>query len=111
MLESTFRNSNLLPVSTPLDNPATVAWSHSDRQADFYELPTDGHAMNEALAWLLPHYESVKLWMGVETAEGAELFLTCAPAQPALVAQLRQYEDEPSVFEAITGRSEAYVNE
>lgn len=98
-------------MSIPLDNPATVVWSHSDRQADFYELPTDGRAMHEALAWLLSHYESVKLWMGVETAEGAELFLTCSPAQAALVEQLRQYEDEPSVFEEITGLSEACVNE
>lgn len=67
--------------------------------------------MHEALGWLLSNYESVKLWMGVETAEGAELFLTCAPAQAALVEQLRQYEDEPSVFEEMTGRSEACVNE
>lgn len=98
-------------MPAPLENPSTVVWSHSDRQADFYELPTDGRAMHEALGWLLPHYESVKLWMGVETAEGSELFLTCAPAQAALVEQLRQYEDEPSVFEEMTGRSEACVNE
>jgi hypothetical protein len=98
-----------MPVSATLDNPSTVVWSHSDRQADFYELPTDGRAMREALGWLLPRYESVKLWMGVETSEGAELYLTCAPAQTALVEQLRQYEDEPSVFEELTGRSEACV--
>lgn len=67
--------------------------------------------MNEALTWLLQYYEEVKLWMGLETAEGAELFLTCMPAQVALVAQLRQYAEEPSVFEEVTGISSACVNE
>lgn len=96
----------------PLDNPNTVVWSHSDRQADFYELPTDGAAMNEALSWLLKHYEEVKLWMGLETPDGAELYLTCAPAQEAIVAQLRQYEDAPSIFEEVTGVAPpACVNE
>ena len=95
----------------PLDNPQTVIWSHSDRQADFYELPTDGQAMHEALGWLLQHYAEAKLWMGIETAEGAELFLTCVPAQAALVEQLRQYEDEPSIFEEVTGVSPVCVNE
>lgn len=102
---------SLFNVSVPLNNPQTVVWSHSDRQADFYELPTDGAAMNEALSWLLTHYQGVKLWMGVETVEGAELFLTCAPAQAALVVKLRQYDDEPSVFEEMTGFSAACVNE
>ncbi len=59
--------------------------------------------MHEALGWLLQHYESVKLWMGVENAEGAELFLTCSPGQTALVEQLKQFEDEPSIFEEMTG--------
>ena len=59
--------------------------------------------MHEALGWLLQHYREVKLWMGVESPEGAELFLTCEPAQASLVEQLRQYEDEPSIFEEVTG--------
>ncbi|TVP79714.1 MAG: hypothetical protein EA353_05565 [Puniceicoccaceae bacterium] len=66
--------------------------------------------MHEALTWLLAHYEETKLWMGVETSEGAELFLTCAPAQPVLVDSLVVYEDEPSVFEEVTGLSKACVN-
>jgi hypothetical protein len=98
-------------VSLSLDNPQSVVWSHSDRQADFYELPTDGSAMHEALGWLLTHYEGVKLWMGVENPEGTELFFTCSPAQSAVVEQLRQYEDTPSFFEEMTGQSEACVNE
>ncbi len=88
-------------MSTLLNNPKTVAWSHSDRTADFYELPTDGADMHEALGWLLQHYGAVKLWMGVETDEGAELFLTCSPSQrEQVVNRLRVYEDEFSVFEA-----------
>jgi hypothetical protein len=95
-----------------LDNPQTVVWSHSDRQADFYELPTDGVAMHEALGWLVSHYQDVKLWMGVDSPEGTELFLTCAPAQAALVAQLQHYEDAPSIFEEVTGvEPPACVNE
>jgi len=31
--------------------------------------------MQEALAWLLTRYSEVKLWMGVETEEGAEWLL------------------------------------
>ena len=61
-------------MSEPLDNPRTVVWSHSDRRADFFELPTDGGEMNQALTWLLRYYDEIKLWMGVETEEGAELF-------------------------------------
>ena len=95
-----------------MDNPNTVIWSHSDRQADFYELPTDGRAMNEALTWLLGHYAEVKLWMGLESSEGAELFLTCAPAAPAIVSALTLYADGPSIFEELTGLPrEAVVNE
>ena len=67
--------------------------------------------MHEALGWLLQHYTGVKLWMGLETSEGAELFLTCAPAQAALVEQLKVFEDEPSIFEEITGIPPACVNE
>jgi hypothetical protein len=74
--------------------------------------------MHEALAWLLEHYEETKLWMGVETEAGAELYLTCMPAQAALVEQLRQYEDDGSIFEEVTGfsadsqaPSQACVNE
>lgn len=88
-----------------MNNPNTVVWSHSDRQADFYELPTDGRAMHEALTWLLRHYEASKLWMGVEAEEGAELFLTCMPAQPPLVESLTVYEDAPSIFEDLAGQS------
>lgn len=70
--------------------------------------------MHEALGWLLEHYEETKLWMGLETDEGAELYLTCMPAQAALVEQLRQYEDDDSIFEEMTGistASQACVNE
>jgi len=78
-----------------LDNPPSVSWSHSDRQVDFYELPNDGREMHEALDWLLRHYERVRLWMGVETEDGAELYLTCAPSHPQkVVARLRTYEDD-----------------
>ncbi|HBR92842.1 hypothetical protein QEH52_15440 [Coraliomargarita sp. SDUM461003] len=94
-----------------MDNPSAVIWSHSDHQVDFYELPTDGAAMHLALGWLLQHYSEVKLWMGVENSEGAELYLTCAPAQAALVEQLQVFEDEPSIFEEMTGISAACVNE
>ncbi len=84
-----------------LNNPKTVVWSHSDSTADFYELPTDGADMHEALGWLLEHYRAVKLWMGVETDEGAELFLTCSPPQrETVVNRLQVFEDEFSVFEA-----------
>lgn len=83
-----------------LDNPKTVSWSHSDRTADFYELPTDGAEMQEALHWLLQRYDTAKLWMGVETGDGVELFLTCFPSRrDAVVDRLRVYDDEFSVFE------------
>lgn len=94
-----------------MDNPQTVVWSHSDRQADFYELPTAGAAMHEALGWLLQHYKEVKLWMGVDSPEGAELFLACVPTQPALVEQLRHYEEELSIFEEVAGVSTACMSE
>lgn len=88
-------------MPAPLDNPQTVVWSHSDRTADFYELPTDGADMHEALAWLLQNYGTVKLWMGLETDEGAELFLTCSPSnREKVVDRLRIYEEAYSVFEA-----------
>ena len=59
--------------------------------------------MHEALAWLLPHYKSVKLWMGLESAEGTELYLTASPSRPVdIVQRLRVYEDDLSVFEAVT---------
>jgi hypothetical protein len=67
--------------------------------------------MHEALGWLLDHYQEAKLWMGLETSEGAELFLTCVPAQAALIAQLALFDDEPSIFEEVTGMSPACVNE
>lgn len=111
MLESSSKVSISSPVPAPLDNPNTVVWSHSDRQADFFELPTDGREMNEALAWLLGHYSEVKLWMGVETEEGAELLLTCAPAKPKLVEGLKVYDEAPAFFAEMTGISPACVNE
>lgn len=83
-----------------LDNPSTVVWSHSNRQADFYELPTDGEAMHEALGWLLQQYKSVKLWMGVETEDGAEIYLTCSPSlHEEVVTKLTVYQDNESIFE------------
>lgn len=88
-------------MPTLLDNPKTVSWSHSDSTADFYELPTDGTEMQQALTWLLGHYEGVKLWMGLETEDGVELFLTCTPSRrDAVVNLLKVYEDEFSIFEA-----------
>lgn len=84
-----------------LDNPPTVIWSHSDRQADFYELPTDGCEIHEVLGWLLQHYEAVKLWMGAETEDGAELYLTCCPSKrEAVVNRLQVAADDFSVFES-----------
>jgi len=87
-------------VPSLLDNPKTVSWSHSDSTADFYELPTEGSEMQEALSWLLEHYESAKLWMGLETEDGVELFLTCFPSRKeAVVNLLTVYDDELSIFE------------
>ena len=93
-----------------MDNPSTVVWSHSDRQADFYELPTDGKAMHEALSWLLGHYEASKLWMGLESEAGAELYLICMPARPAVVEALTVFDDDPSIFEELTGLPSAYAS-
>lgn len=88
-------------MSVVLDNPPTVAWSHSDRLADFYELPTDGKEMHEALGWLLRHYPNVVLWMGVESEDGTELYLTASPSRKAeVVERLKVYEDDVSLFEA-----------
>lgn len=88
-------------VSAYLDNPPTVAWSHSDSTADFYELPTDGKEMHEVLGWLLQRYESVKLWIGVESEDGAELYLTASPSRRAdVVERLKIYEDDVSILGA-----------
>jgi hypothetical protein len=90
-------------VSSLLNNPKTVSWSHSDSTADFYELPTDGAEMQESLAWLLSHYESVKLWMGLEDEAGVELFITCSPSRKeAVVNLLKVYDDADSfsIFDA-----------
>lgn len=82
-----------------LDNPPAVVWSHSDSKSDFYELATDGAEMYSALGWLLQHYHSVKLWMGVESDEGTELYLTASPTRKAdIVDRLRVYHDEVSIF-------------
>ena len=78
-----------------LTNPRSVSWSHSDSTADFYELPTDGREMHEALGWLLEYYDSVKLWMGHESDEGAELYLTASPSRKAeVVNRLQVYQDQ-----------------
>ena len=93
-----------------LENPNTVSWSHSDSTADFYELPTDGAEMQEALAWLLQYYDVVKLWMGLETEDGVELFLTCSPSKKESVVNLLQvFEDDFSVFEAQPSTAAAAV--
>ncbi|MDB2357545.1 hypothetical protein N9X20_03740 [Opitutales bacterium] len=87
-------------MSEILTNPPTVIWSHSNRQADFYELPTDGYEIHESIGWLLNHYKSVSLWMGLESEDGAELFLICSPTQPAdVVARLRVRDSDLSVFD------------
>lgn len=87
-------------MSVSLDNPRSVAWSHSNRQADFYELPTGGEEMHEALGWLLRHYGSVKLWMGLESEEGAELYLTCSPSRrESVVDRLTIYDDDVDFFQ------------
>lgn len=116
-LKSCLGALNLQPldvVSDLLDNPKCVVWSHSDRQADFYELPTDGEDIHEALGWLLEHYSAVKLWMGVETDEGAELYLTCSPSRSDdLVHRLTVYSTEGTMFErmANANRSEPPVTD
>lgn len=89
------RNYDFTALKEVLDNPRTVVWSHSNRQSDFYELPTDGAQMYEALEWLLRYYGSVKLWMGLESGAGAELYLTCSPSQrTAVVDRLALYEED-----------------
>lgn len=86
-----------------LDNPTTVIWSHSNRQVDFYELPTDGQEMHDTIGWLLKHYEAVTLWMGLETEDGAELYLTCSPSRSAeVVARLNVIDRDYSIFDAPT---------
>jgi len=94
-------------VSANFDNPPSVIWSHSDSRADFYELPTDGKEMHEALGWLLEYYDSVKLWMGLESSEGAELFLTASPSKESeVVKRLRIYDDPLDVFDRQAQESE-----
>lgn len=94
---------NIILVSDILNNPTTVVWSHSNRQADFYELSTNGGEMHESIGWLLQYYESVSLWMGLESEDGAELFLTCSPSQPkAVVARLKVANRDYSIFDAPT---------
>ncbi|MGJ8652217.1 MAG: hypothetical protein ACSHX8_02985 [Opitutaceae bacterium] len=84
-----------------LDNPQTVIWSHSDSTADFFELPTEGAQMHEALGWLLQHYKSAKLWIGLESEDGVELFVTCTPSRKEEVVNLLQvFDEEFSIFEA-----------
>lgn len=57
--------------------------------------------MHEALGWLLSHYSGVKLWMGMENEDGAELYLICSPSlQEAVVTKLDVYEEALSIFES-----------
>ena len=56
--------------------------------------------MHESIGWLLKHYETVTLWMGLETEHGAELFLTCSPTQSEnVVARLRVIDRDYSIFD------------
>lgn len=56
--------------------------------------------MHEALGWLMLHYGNVKLWMGLETEDGAELYLTCRPSKTEeIVHRLKVYDDGISLFE------------
>ncbi len=58
--------------------------------------------MHEALGWLLQYYKGIKLWMGVETDEGAEIYLTCSPSQRETVVNcLKVYEEELTLFEKV----------
>jgi len=57
--------------------------------------------MHDTIGWLLKHYEVVTLWMGLETEDGAELYLTCSPSQSAeVVARLNVTDRDYSVFDA-----------
>jgi hypothetical protein len=59
--------------------------------------------MHESIGWLLKHYEAVTLWMGMETEDGAELYLTCSPSQPeTVVARLDVKNRDYSIFDAPT---------
>lgn len=63
--------------------------------------------MYEALGWLLQHYESVKLWMGLEREDGVEFLLIAKPPkQTEVVERLNVYEDDLSTFEAKMGPPE-----
>ena len=56
--------------------------------------------MHQAIGWLLEQYGSVKLWMGLETSDEAELYLTCSPSQSkSVVSKLKVYDDALSIFE------------
>lgn len=59
--------------------------------------------MHQSIGWLLQHYEAVALWMGLESEDGAELFLNCTPSQPvAVVARLNVRDRDYSIFDAPT---------
>lgn len=69
--------------------------------ADFYELPTDGQEIQEALGWLLQRYPNVKIWVGLESEDGAELLLSATPSKKEeVVNKLKCYDDEIDFFEA-----------
>ncbi|MEO0509377.1 MAG: hypothetical protein AAF065_05930 [Verrucomicrobiota bacterium] len=90
-----------------LNNPPSISWSHSDSTADFYELPTDGKEIHQALDWLLQHYESVKLWMGVESCDGAELFLSAFPSKKEeVVSRLAAHAEQLEIFDQLAAKPE-----
>ena len=51
--------------------------------------------MHEALGWLVDYYDEVDLWIGLESDDGAELYLICMPAREEdVVKRLTIYEDQ-----------------
>ena len=55
--------------------------------------------MHEALGWLIKYYGEVNLWIGVESDEGAELYLICSPTcKEEIVNRLTVYEDQFDPF-------------
>jgi len=64
--------------------------------------------MHEALGWLLQHYKSVKLWMGLESDDGVELYLIATPTQKEqVVERLFVEEDHFELFEAQAAEAQA----
>lgn len=67
--------------------------------------------MHEALTWLLKHYEGAKLWMGLETEDGVELFLTCSPTRKQEVVNILQVYEDDDVFSIFEAAADAAVGE